>query len=65
LRTGLLVEVIEDTINGATDSKNLEGGRTAYYDAESNTLVMVDPSSPDGGTVFKPGAGQSYYDNLR
>ena len=60
-----LAEIIEGTINGATDSKTREGGRTAFCDAESNTLVIVDPSSPDGGTVFKPGAGQGYYDNLR
>lgn len=31
-------------------------------DEETDTLVIVDPSSPDGGTVFKPEAGKTYFE---
>jgi filamentous hemagglutinin len=58
-------KVIKDAIDGATEAKELSGGRTAYYDKETNTVVIVDPSSPDGGTAFKPSDGEKYFDGLR
>src|ERR1700733_14232287 len=57
-------EVIKDVIDHATKSKELSKGRTAYYDEKTNTVVIVDPSSPDGGTVFKPSNGKSYFNGL-
>lgn len=60
-----LEEIIDDTISGATHTTNLERGRSAYYDEETNTLVIIDPANPDGGTVYKPANGLETFDNLR
>lgn len=59
-----LAETVKETIEDATHSTNLENGRSAYYDEETNTLVIIDPSSPDGGTVFKPVDGIDKFDEL-
>jgi hypothetical protein len=51
-------------IKNPTEVKELAGGRTAYYDEDTNTLVIEDPSNPDGGTAFKPTPGKSYFEDL-
>jgi RHS repeat-associated protein len=56
---------IEGVVSNPTASKPLLRGRSAYYDEPSNTLVIRDPRSPDGGTAFRPSAGRRYYDGLR
>lgn len=44
--------------------KNLSGGgRKAYWDSATGTIVIYDPASNDCGTSFRPTAGQSYYNN--
>jgi hypothetical protein len=43
----------------------LRGDRTAYYDRGTNTLVLLNPDDPDGGTMFKPTGGEDYVDRLR
>ena len=60
-----LEEVVKDTLENATQSRELTDGRTAYYDEETNTLVIVNSSSPDGGTVFKPETGKTYFEKLK
>jgi RHS repeat-associated protein len=60
-----LEQVIKDALENATKSRELSNGRTAYYDEETNTLVIVDPSSPDGGTIFKPSGGEEYFNGLQ
>jgi RHS repeat-associated protein len=57
-------ERIEEVIENPTASKELGGGRTAYYDEPTNTLVIEDPSNPDQGTAFKPEEGIDYYNKL-
>jgi RHS repeat-associated protein len=52
-----LAEIIDDTIENPTHSAELGNDRSAYYDEKSNTLVIVNPKDPDGGTVFKPRNG--------
>jgi hypothetical protein len=38
--------------------RELLGGRTAFYDRDSNTLLIVDPKTqPDNGTMYKPDDG--------
>jgi hypothetical protein len=29
-----------------------------------NTLVIVNPADPDGGTVYRPPTGELYFDEL-
>ena len=58
------VKKVDNTVNQATDVKNLNGGRTAYYNSVDNTLVIVDPRSQDLGTMFRPKNGMDYFNNL-
>ena len=60
-----LEQTIRDALENATKSRELSNGRTAYYDEENNTVVIVDPSSPDGGTIFKPSGGEGYFNGLQ
>ena len=56
---------IEDVINNSTELKSLSGGRTAYWDPSSGTVVIRNPSAADGGTAFIPSDGKAYYDGLK
>jgi RHS repeat-associated protein len=58
-------KTVDQVIKNPTRSKPLSNGRTAYYDDNTNTLVITNPSSSDGGTCFRPTNDGSYYDNLR
>jgi RHS repeat-associated protein len=60
-----LERTIEDVLENATQSRELSNGRTGYYDEDTNTVVIVDPSSPDGGTIFRPSGGEEYFNGLR
>jgi filamentous hemagglutinin len=56
---------IENVINNASDVKILSKGRSAYLDSSSGTVVIRNPSAADGGTIFKPTQGKTYFDNLK
>jgi len=56
---------IEGVVSNPSASKGLSRGRSAYYDEPSNTLVIRDPRSRDGGTALRPTGGRRYYDGLR
>ena len=56
---------VEDVMNNPTEVKELERGRTGYWDQESGTVVIENPADPDGGTVFRPPNGKEYFDILR
>lgn len=47
------------------DSRALSNGRTAFYDGRDNTLVIRNPNSADGGTVFRPTDGRDYFNGLQ
>jgi hypothetical protein len=49
----------------ASNTKQLSGGQTAYWDEKTWSIVIVDPKSPDGGTAFKPKQGRPYFVNLK
>ena len=50
--------LIEDAvING--ESRVLNHGRTAYW--SEGTVVIRNPSTPDGGTTFRPPDGYDYF----
>jgi hypothetical protein len=51
------------TMTNPTHSKPALNGRTAIYDARTNTVVVVDPRRSDMGTAFPPATGISYYHN--
>ncbi len=45
--------------------KRLIRGRTAYWDDDTHSVVILDPNARDGGTAFKPERGRFYFDSLR
>lgn len=50
---------------GGSNVRSLKGGRKAYWDEGSGTVVIVDPNTADGGTSFKPGRGRKYFEGLK
>lgn len=56
---------IEDVINNPTASRQLSGGRSAYWQDSTGTVVIRNPRAADGGTAFQPPGGRSYFDALR
>ncbi|MHB8732984.1 MAG: hypothetical protein ACYDAB_14490 [bacterium] len=57
-------DLISSVVNNPTQSGNLSDGRSYYYDQPSNTLVIVNPNSSDGGTCFRPTMGTGYISDL-
>jgi len=58
--------LIQRILSNPTEWKRLEGGKSAYWDKKTGTVVIRDPGHPDGGTAFRPKTGKRYYDrNLR
>jgi Pretoxin HINT domain len=55
---------IESAIRNG-EAKSLTGGRTAWWDPGSGTVVIRNPGAVDGGTAFVPTNGRAYFDGLR
>jgi hypothetical protein len=50
-----LREHIEHVLNDpSTSTFSFRDGRSAYVHRPSNTVIVRDPKSPDGGTIFQP-----------
>jgi len=56
--------LIRDTIENPSDFKKFSGNKLAYWNDAEQTVVIVDPNNPDGGTAFRPAAGKQYFDEL-
>ncbi|CFQ74471.1 Uncharacterised protein [Yersinia similis] len=56
---------VENVVKNPTSTKELSGGRSAYWDQSTGTVVIRNPKAPDGGTAFRPVNGRGYFDNLR
>jgi hypothetical protein len=54
---------IIDGVLGSPVNKPLSGGRHAYWEDSTNTVVITNPAASDKGTCFRPTKGKSYYDN--
>ena len=55
-------ELIARILRNPTERKPLKGGRTAYWDGATGTIVVRNPKDPDGGTAFRPRDGKYHYD---
>jgi|GEM_PF-5548539 len=55
---------IEDVMNNPDDFKQLRNGREAYWDDETETIVISDPNNPDGGTAYRAYEGKQSYEKL-
>lgn len=53
------------SFSGSADTRQLRGGRVAYWDNASRSVVIVDPNTVDGGTTFKPSRGRAYFVSLK
>lgn len=56
---------IENVVKNPTSLKELSGGRAAYWDQSTGTVVIRNPKPGDGGTAFRPVNGRAYFDSLR
>ena len=53
---------IENIITNPSAVRQLERGRTAYWDDDkTGTIVIIDPNNKDGGTAFRPTPGKKYF----
>jgi len=52
---------VEQIIMNPSEVRYLSGGRIAYWDNVSQTVVIRNPSAVDGGTIFKPVKGKVYF----
>jgi len=41
--------------------KSLSNGRIAYWDSLTQTIVIRNPMAADGGTIFQPIKGITYF----
>ncbi|WP_133719247.1 RHS repeat-associated core domain-containing protein [Methylocaldum gracile] len=55
---------IENVINNPTATRQLSGGRLAYWDDATSTVVIRNPRAADGGTAFQPTLGRKYFDDI-
>jgi hypothetical protein len=55
---------IAKIIANPTMKKALSGGRTAFWDAKSKTVVILNPKAIDAGTAFQSTDGLKYFLDL-
>jgi hypothetical protein len=56
---------ILDVIENPTAVRALSGGRIAYWQESSSTVVIQNPMHVDLGSVYQPTMGKAYFDSLR
>jgi RHS repeat-associated protein len=59
-----LADLIRQIFADPDAVKDGPGGRVAFWDDETETVVIYDPSGPDDGTAFQPPEGVDYFENL-
>jgi len=55
---------IENVVNNPSASRQLSGGRTAFWDDATGTVVIRNPRAADGGTAFRPTLGREYFEDI-
>jgi hypothetical protein len=58
---GDLAKLIEGIIVNHDDYKR-DGDKEYFWDDESDSIVIIDPNGPDGGTIIRPSDGKDYFD---
>lgn len=56
--------LLKDVMTNPDATRTLGRGRSAYWRDKVQTLVVIDPKHPDGGTAFRPPDGKRYFDRL-
>ncbi|MEG5129330.1 putative Ig domain-containing protein [Microcoleus sp. ARI1-B5] len=60
-----LVALIDDIMTFPSEEKELRNNRRAYWDDNTQVIVIQDPGDSDGGTAFRPDDGKAYFDRTR
>ena len=55
---------IDRILRAPTATRALRGGREAFWDTFTGTVVIYNPNDPDLGTAFKPTNGRQYFDRI-
>ena len=56
---------VEGVMTNPSAMRSLSGGRTAFWDNGTGSVVIRNPSAVDGGTTFIPKNGINYFNGLR
>ncbi len=56
---------LQHIIEHPSEERDLSGGRIAYWDNASGTVIIYNPGASDCGTAFQPNNGYRYFYNLR
>lgn len=56
---------INNVMERPSESKNLNGLRSAFWHQQSGTVVIRNLDASDHGTAFRPPDGKDYFDRLR
>lgn len=56
---------IEKVMANPSATRELSGGRTAFLDKTSGTVVIRNPNAADGGTAFIPKNSEEYFKKLK
>lgn len=56
--------LIADVIANPDARRSLPGGRDAYWQERTRTVVVVNPNDPDGGIAFRPDSERRYMDRM-
>lgn len=59
-----LADLISQILADPDAVKDGPGGKVAFWDDETETVVIYDPSGADDGTAFQPDEGVDYFENL-
>ena len=60
-----LDSLVAHVIANPTAQKALSNGRTAYWDATTSAVVIVNPKAKDMSAAFQPARAKAYYDSLK
>lgn len=58
------LQLLTQDIIERNEPRKLEHGRQAYWDDQTQAVVIIDPRSRDFGTIFRPRRGKAYFDGL-
>jgi hypothetical protein len=53
--------IVYETLARPSFSRDLQGGRTAYWNSSKNMIVFINPNNPARSTAFVPRQGISYF----
>ena len=59
-----LAKLIEKILEKPGEVKSLADGRFAFWDEASKTVLIINPKTIDGGTIFVPKKGKTYFNEI-